>query len=72
MANSTQACFLALVVVVTQNIVADDQTLLFIVYVMDRAAGNNSPSARLMSYWKYDHSDEEVSAKYRPIRDSMQ
>ncbi|KAK2466950.1 hypothetical protein APHAL10511_001208 [Amanita phalloides] len=48
-------------VVVTQEIVAENQTLLFILYIMDRANGD-LPSAQLLSYWKYNHGDKAAAS----------
>ncbi len=59
----THAYCLALTVVVTQEIVADNQTLLFIVYNMDRATGSDLPSAQLLNYWKYNHSDKAATSQ---------
>ncbi|KAF8741005.1 hypothetical protein AX14_006209 [Amanita brunnescens Koide BX004] len=53
----------SLSVVVTQEIVADNQTLLFIVYVMDHATSGDLPSAQLLSYWKFSHSDKAAVAQ---------
>ncbi|KAF8339454.1 hypothetical protein F5887DRAFT_1284425 [Amanita rubescens] len=60
----------SLAIVITQEIVADDQTLLFIVYIMDRAA-SNSPSAKFLSYRVYDHGDKAAAAQFRPMQDKM-
>ena len=59
----THAYPLALAIVVTQEIVADNQTLLFIVYNMDRATSSDLPSTQLLNYWKYNHDDKAAAAQ---------
>ncbi|KAF8628487.1 hypothetical protein AX15_003994 [Amanita polypyramis BW_CC] len=51
----------SLSVVVTQEITADDQTLLFIVYMADLTMGDLAP-AQLLSYWKYNQTDKTAAA----------
>jgi len=53
----------SLTVVVTQEIVADNQTLLFIMYIMDRATSSDLPSAQLLNYWKFNHGDKAAAAQ---------
>ncbi|KAF8350738.1 hypothetical protein F5887DRAFT_315818 [Amanita rubescens] len=53
----------SLAIVVTQEIVADNQTLLFIVYIMDRATSSDLPSTQLLNYWKYNHGDKAATAQ---------
>lgn len=51
----------SLPIVITQEITADDQTLLFVIYVLDRTA--NSASAQLLHFWKFHHNDKTAAAQ---------
>jgi len=51
----------SLPIVVTQEITAEGQTLLFVIYVLDRTA--NSASAQLLNFWKFHHNDKATAAQ---------
>jgi len=57
----------SLSVVVTQEIIANGHMSLFIVYVLDRAAGTNPTSAHLLNFWKFNQSDKAAAAQLSMI-----
>ncbi|KAF8959051.1 hypothetical protein BDZ97DRAFT_1667710 [Flammula alnicola] len=48
----------SLSVVLTQEIIVDDETLLFVIYELDRKNGGPMPSATLLGYQKYRAADK--------------
>ncbi|KAF8636721.1 hypothetical protein AX17_003524 [Amanita inopinata Kibby_2008] len=58
--------------IITQEIVVDNQTLLFIVYILDRRAGAALPWAQLSSFQRYNHVDKTSAAHFSPVFQSAQ
>ncbi|KDR81575.1 hypothetical protein GALMADRAFT_135005 [Galerina marginata CBS 339.88] len=48
----------SLSVILTQEIIVDDETLLFMIYELDRKNGGSMPSAMLLGYQKYRAADK--------------
>ncbi|KAJ3486683.1 hypothetical protein NLJ89_g11790 [Agrocybe chaxingu] len=47
-------------IVLTQEIIVDDETLLFVIYDLDRRTGGPMPSAALLGYQKYRAADKST------------